>query len=149
MWQWYKLFERLIYSTSKLDAEKEPIQVQLAGLDDAYCPITQAWRAQLYNYKHMMCATVQLQLKSGLLMTNQILEFWYSYDYYDDDYYYCGIGIVVSKIIAKVVSQPHNSWDCNPRSNVHWLWSSMRAKSWENFWQCSHFHAVTCKIFHL
>ena len=27
---WYKLFHRLIYSTSKLDAEKEPIQVQLA-----------------------------------------------------------------------------------------------------------------------
>ena len=29
------------YSTSKLDAEKKPIQVQLAELDD-YCPITQA-----------------------------------------------------------------------------------------------------------
>ena len=27
---WYKLFDRLIYSTSKLDAEKEAIQVQLA-----------------------------------------------------------------------------------------------------------------------
>ena len=37
-----KLFDRLIYSTSELDAEKEPIQVQLAELDDAYCPITQA-----------------------------------------------------------------------------------------------------------
>ena len=43
-------FDRLIYSTSELDAEKEPIQVQLAELDDAYCPITQAWRVQLYNY---------------------------------------------------------------------------------------------------
>ena len=27
-----------------------------------------------------MCATVQLWLKSGLLLTNQIQEFWYSYD---------------------------------------------------------------------
>ena len=26
---WCKLFDRLIYSTSELDAEKEPIQVQL------------------------------------------------------------------------------------------------------------------------
>ena len=33
----------------------------------------------------MMCGTVQLMLKSGLLMTNQIREFGYSYDYY---YYY-------------------------------------------------------------
>ena len=40
----------LIYLTSELDAEKEPIQVQLAELDDTYCPITQAWRIQLYNY---------------------------------------------------------------------------------------------------
>ena len=62
MWQWYKLFDRLIYSTSELDAEKEPIQVQLAQLHDAYCPITQAWSVQLYNYKSMTCATVQLQL---------------------------------------------------------------------------------------
>ena len=69
-----------MYSTSKLDAEKEPIQVQLAELDDAYCPITQAWHVQLYNYKCMTCATVQLQLKSGLLMTNQVREFWYSCD---------------------------------------------------------------------
>ena len=38
-----KLFDGLIiYSTSELDAEKEPIQVQLAELGDAYCPITQA-----------------------------------------------------------------------------------------------------------
>ena len=36
------VFDRLIYSTSELDAEKESIQVQLAELDDAYCPITQA-----------------------------------------------------------------------------------------------------------
>ena len=56
------LFDRLIYSISELDAEKEPIQVQLAELDDAYCPITQAWRVQLYNYKRMTCATVQLRL---------------------------------------------------------------------------------------
>ena len=35
---------------------------------DVYnCPITSAWRA-----------TVQLMLKSGLLMTNQIEEFWYT-----------------------------------------------------------------------
>jgi len=30
-YEWYKLFDRLISSTSELDAEKEPIQVQLAG----------------------------------------------------------------------------------------------------------------------
>ena len=37
-----------------------------------------------------MCATVQLMLKSGLLMTNHIWEFLYSYDDDDDDgdYYY-------------------------------------------------------------
>ena len=29
----------------------------------------------LSNYKRMTCATVQLRLKSGLLMTNQIREF--------------------------------------------------------------------------
>ena len=29
----------------------------------------------LSNYKRMTCATVQLRLKSGLLMTNQIQEF--------------------------------------------------------------------------
>ena len=40
--------------------------------DDADCPITQAWRVQVHNYKRMTCVTVQLQLKSGLLMTNQI-----------------------------------------------------------------------------
>ena len=59
-----------IYSTSKLDAEKEPIQVQLARA---------LWRV-LSNYSGMMRTTVQLRLKSGLLMTNQIREFWYSYD---------------------------------------------------------------------
>ena len=64
---------------------KKPIQVQLAELEDAYCLITQAWRVQLHNYKRMTCAAVQLRLKSGLQMTNQIREFWYSYDY---DYYY-------------------------------------------------------------
>ena len=31
--------------------------------------------------KYMTSATVQLMLKSGLLMTNQIREFCYSYDY--------------------------------------------------------------------
>ena len=66
----------MIYSNSKLDAEKEPIQVLGAS-----CPFTQAWRVHLYNYKPVTCATVQLRLKSGLLMTNQIQEFWYSYDY--------------------------------------------------------------------
>ena len=71
----------LLHSTSELYAEKEPIQMQLEELDDAYCPITQAWRVQLYNYKRKTCATVQLRLKSGLLMTNQIREFCYSYDY--------------------------------------------------------------------
>ena len=37
---------------------------------------------QLSNnyYKCTTCATVQLMPKSGLLMTNQIREFWYSYD---------------------------------------------------------------------
>ena len=53
MWQWHKLFDRLIYSTSKLDAEKEPIQVQLG----------QAWWRILSNYSGMMCTTVQLQFK--------------------------------------------------------------------------------------
>ena len=67
----FKLFERLIYSTSKLDAEKEPIPAQLA----------QAWWHVLSYYSGMTCASVQLRLKSGLLMTNQIREFWYSYDY--------------------------------------------------------------------
>ena len=32
-------------------------------------------RVQLYNYKRIACAAVQLRLKSGLLMTNQIREF--------------------------------------------------------------------------
>jgi len=75
----------MIYSTSKLDAEKEPIQVQLARAWWCVLSNTQAWRVQLYHYKCMTCATVQLRLKSGLLMTNQIQEFWYSFDCY---YYY-------------------------------------------------------------
>ena len=36
----------------KLDAEKEP-KCNYRELDYAYCPITQAWRVQLYNYKRM------------------------------------------------------------------------------------------------
>ena len=36
-----------MHSTSKLDAEKEPIQVQLAELDDAYCPITRAYNCTI------------------------------------------------------------------------------------------------------
>ena len=71
----YKLFHRLIYSTSNLGAEKEVIQVQLARA---------RWRA-LSNYSGMTRTTVQLRRKSGLLMTNQIREFWYSCDCY---YYY-------------------------------------------------------------
>ena len=39
------------------------------------------WRV-LSNYSGMTRTTVQLRLKSGLLMTNQIREFWYSCDYY-------------------------------------------------------------------
>jgi len=35
-------------------------------------------------YKRMTRTTVQLRLKSGLLMTNQIREFWYSCDYIDN-----------------------------------------------------------------
>ena len=55
-----------MYSTFiKLDAEKEPIQVQLA----------RTWRV-LSNYSGMTRTSVQLRLKSGLLMTNQIPEFW-------------------------------------------------------------------------
>ena len=50
--------------------KKKAIQVQLA----------RAWWRVLSNYKRMTCATVQLRLKSGLLMTNQIREFWYSCD---------------------------------------------------------------------
>ena len=41
----------MIYSTSKLDAEKEPIQVQLA----------RAWWRVLSNYSGMTRITVQLQ----------------------------------------------------------------------------------------
>ena len=55
--------------------------VQLQAHDVYNCPITSAWHVQLSNYKCMTCATVQLRLKSGLLMTNQICEFRYSYDY--------------------------------------------------------------------
>ena len=34
-----------------LDAEKDnPIKCNKRALDDVYCPITQAWRVQLYNY---------------------------------------------------------------------------------------------------
>ena len=51
MWQWYKLYDRLMYSTSELDAEKEPIQVQLA----------QAWWCVLSNYSGMTRTTVRLQ----------------------------------------------------------------------------------------
>ena len=40
--------------------KKKAIQVQLRELDDAYYPITQAWRVQLYNYKRMTCATVSI-----------------------------------------------------------------------------------------
>ena len=65
----YNKTDRFIYSTAKLHAEKKAIQVQLAGA---------WWRVQLY--KRMTCVTVQLRLKSGLLMTNQIREFWYSCD---------------------------------------------------------------------
>ena len=37
------VFVRLIYLTSKLDAEKDnPFKCNLRVLDDAYCPITQA-----------------------------------------------------------------------------------------------------------
>ena len=43
--------------------------VQLLGHDAYNCPITSAWRVQLYNYGW------------NQLMTNQIREFWYSYDY--------------------------------------------------------------------
>jgi len=34
----------------------------------------------------MTCATVQLRLKSGLLRTNQIREFWYSCDYNNNNH---------------------------------------------------------------
>ena len=43
-----------------------------ARANDAYCPITQAWR-MLSNY------IVLLMLKSGLSKTNQIREFCYSF----------------------------------------------------------------------
>ena len=49
---------------------KKAIQVQLA----------RAWLRVLSSYSGMTRRTVQLRLKSGLLMTNQIQEFWYSYD---------------------------------------------------------------------
>ena len=35
----------------------------------------------LSNYSGMTRTTVQLRLKSGLLMTNQIREFWYGCDH--------------------------------------------------------------------
>ena len=55
------------------------------ALDDAYCPITMDWHVQLYNDKCMTCTILQLRLKSGLLMTNHIQIFWYSYDYDDNN----------------------------------------------------------------
>ena len=33
----------------------------------------QAWRVQLYNYKHMMCATVQLRLLLYIQLSNSFL----------------------------------------------------------------------------
>ena len=78
----------MMYSISKLDAEKEPIQVQLARawwrVRSNYSGMTRT-TVQLYKYKRMTCATAKLRLKSGLLMSNQIREFWYSYDDDDDD----------------------------------------------------------------
>ena len=47
----YKLFDRFIYSTPKLDAEKKNIQVQQA----------QAWWRVLSNCSGMTLTTVQLQ----------------------------------------------------------------------------------------
>ena len=78
MWQWYKLFDRLIYWTSKLDAEKI---THSSATSASLMKRTVQLHVQLHNYKCMTSATAQLRLKSGLLMTNQIQEFWYSYDY--------------------------------------------------------------------
>ena len=47
----FKLFDGLIYLTSKLDAVKDnPFKCKHHTLDDAYCPITQAWHIQLLNH---------------------------------------------------------------------------------------------------
>ena len=72
-------------------------------------------RLQLCNYKRMTCATVQLRLKSGLLMTNQIREFWYSCDYVGDHNY---IKILESDwssagLISAVIVKLHTSCACN------------------------------------
>ena len=56
----------MIYSTSELDAEKEPVEVQLAEFDDVYCPITQARRVQLLQLRYKS-GQLQLRFKSGLL----------------------------------------------------------------------------------
>ena len=45
--------------------KKKAIQVQLV----------QAWWHVLSNYSGMTCTTVQVRMKSGMLMTNQIREF--------------------------------------------------------------------------
>ena len=49
----------------------------------------------------MTCATVQLRLKSGLLRTNQIREFWYSCDYQD----YC---LISGLIVPGYLTNPPN-----------------------------------------
>ena len=55
----------MIYSTSKLDAEKEPIQVQLDW----------AWWRVLSNYSGMTRTTVQLQMHDvcNCTITTQII----------------------------------------------------------------------------
>ena len=51
--------------------KKRAIQVKLA----------RAWWRVLSNYSGMTRTTVQFRLKSGLLITNQVQDFWYSCDY--------------------------------------------------------------------
>ena len=79
----------------KQDAEREPIQVQLA----------QALWCILFNYSGMVCATVQLRLKSGLVMINWSWEFWCIYDYYNNYYYY-----LINRLLLSIQTIVRELW---------------------------------------
>ena len=64
----YELFDRLIYSTSKVDPENDkPFKCNYSELNDAYCPITQALLLQLYKLQvHDECnCTIMAQIRAA------------------------------------------------------------------------------------
>ena len=74
----------------------------------------------------MTCATVQLRLKSGLLMTNQIRKFWYSYDYviYRAEYQeliflldFCTLLNIYSSLVEPYISYDLFAW--GQALNIH------------------------------